>query len=355
MTRARQDLLLGLVFFTGLTFLLWATFKLSGFTLEPPDEHRAFFENAVGLREGDTVFVLGHRVGQVKEIDYRGSNERDARIAILMSVKTAIAFRTDYRITIQEGSLLGGKLIEIDPGTSPDLLPAGTVLIGRVRPSGIEALGQLLDDPQIKADFKNIVAGISKTFDNLNASDTSIGKLFTESLLYDELLGTFSSGRRSLEELEKGTGGLGRLIYDPNVGDDVVSITGDVADMVANARAGRGAVGRLLSDPETERKLDEILDGFADVANKASDPEAGLIGELLGGQEMRDDAIAVFDDLSDVTNEIRNGNGIANRVVYDEDMGEQLERILNQVSRAIEDAREAAPIGTFFTVFSGAF
>ena len=42
-------------------------------------------------------------------------------------------------------------------------------------------------------------------------------------------------------------------------------------------------------------------------------------------------------------------------VLNDEDMGRRLDSMIRQITRAIEDAREAAPVGTFFQVFSSAF
>jgi hypothetical protein len=42
-------------------------------------------------------------------------------------------------------------------------------------------------------------------------------------------------------------------------------------------------------------------------------------------------------------------------LINDKDMAVRFRRILNQVSRGIEDAREAAPIGNFVQVLLGTF
>jgi hypothetical protein len=52
---------------------------------------------------------------------------------------------------------------------------------------------------------------------------------------------------------------------------------------------------------------------------------------------------------------VTGGNGLLAKLLNDERMADQFGRILNQISRAIEDARESAPLGTFFQVLSGAF
>jgi phospholipid/cholesterol/gamma-HCH transport system substrate-binding protein len=389
MTRARQDLILGLVFFGGLALLIWATFELSSLSFAPPIQAEIFFTHGAGLRAGDPVFVLGHRVGKVDFIEYRGGQDPENRIRVVVSLDRPVAFAEDYNVSIRDGSLLGGKQLEIDPGVSATLHPANKVLRGEVKPGGINALGELLDDPQIKDDFKAIVGGIRQAVDKINSNDSALGRLLNETRLYDEFLATVQSARRSVEEVEKGGGVLSRLIYDRNLGDNLVAIgervtsiatkidTGegllgtlvndrqmgqdarqlisDAKEIVADTRAGKGALGVLLQDEETARKVKEIVDGVADVVAKARDPASGLIGELFAGRELRARVIGIVDDIADVTREVRHGRGLLNRLVYDEGMGDQVTRILNQVSRAIEDAREAAPIGTFFQVFSGAF
>ncbi len=52
---------------------------------------------------------------------------------------------------------------------------------------------------------------------------------------------------------------------------------------------------------------------------------------------------------------MRKGEGVLGKLIQDKEMGERLDRMLTQVIRAIEDAREAAPVSTFFQVFAGAF
>ena len=42
-------------------------------------------------------------------------------------------------------------------------------------------------------------------------------------------------------------------------------------------------------------------------------------------------------------------------LVNDSELAEKVSRLFNQVARAIEDAREAAPIGTLFQVIGGVF
>ena len=88
---------------------------------------------------------------------------------------------------------------------------------------------------------------------------------------------------------------------------------------------------------------------------KANDPDAGLIGALIGDERMREDGARILANLSEVTEQINSGHGMLGKLITDQELGEQFERFFNQLARAVEDAREAAPIGTFFQVLAAPF
>ncbi len=390
MDKGKQDLLLGIVFFLGLGLLLYATAQLTDLSLTKPAEMEVHFQKADGLREGDPVFVLGHRIGNVSEITYNPESPTpESRIKMVIELTRELTLKQDATIKILDANLLGGKMIDIDPGTDASLWPSNSPFLGIVKPNGINALGELLDDPEIKVQFKEIVTGVRDFVVKLNGSDNTIGKLFTESTLYEDFSATIASVRKSVEEVQKGEGALGRVIYDKKTGDDLAAgLTsfrsvadkvdkGDgligrlvnstkIADDVASAadningittdlQAGKGTFGRLLKDDELADTVTKTVDAFYDFAKKAGDPEAGLVGALIGDPKLREQGSKFIGDLAAISEDLRTGNGLLARLINDEEMGHQFNRILNQISRAIEDAREAAPVGTFFSVFSGAF
>ena len=93
---------------------------------KPGFEITATFNNVLGLREGDNVFVRGVDVGKVKELKVtRNGVELTARLEV------PLIFHEDYRIEILPSSVLGGRYLHIFSGTaSSPLLPEGTKLHG---------------------------------------------------------------------------------------------------------------------------------------------------------------------------------------------------------------------------------
>lgn len=391
MEKTKQDLVLGLVFFAALGILMWATIELTGLSmLQRPSMREVVFPNAAGLRAGDNVFVLGHRLGQVGAVRLDPlSTDRDARVRVSLVLAEPVEFREGYAISIEAAGLLGGVQVQIDPGKGAAALAADALLRGSVRPGGLEAVGEIFGDDTVQTDVKAIVNGIRTAVDRANRGEGSLGKLLTESTLHDELLAATTSARKSLEAIERGEGVFGRMIGDKSLGDAVAGtvrridelivklgsregllgrvindpeladkangIVTDLAATTADLRGGRGTIGMLFSDEGVSTRVRSAIAHIDSVTAKLDDPEAGTIGALVGKSELRARAEQIVTDLADSVAQVRSGQGVLGRLVFDDRMADQLERVLNQVSRAIEDAREAAPVATFFTVLSGAF
>lgn len=390
MNKAKQDTVLGAVFFAALGLLLYATYALTDLSFEERPSIEVFCDNAGGIRSGDPVFVLGNRNGQVGRIEYLpGERDPERRIKLRLDLREPVMLRSDARIDITSANLLGGRVVEIEPGVGDAMWPEAEPYRAQLKPTGIEALGDLIDDPKVQDDFTAIVSGVRAVVDSLNSTEGTLGLLINETGLYDDVRAAVRSAERSLQELERGQSPLGRLIYseedgarlssalasiddvatkidegeglvgriinDEELGADAKRLVADAAEIVTDAKAGKGTIGRLLRDDELADRVRVAVDGFAEFASNASDPEAGLIGALVSDKDLRDKGATIIANLEAISEELKSGKGTLARLINDEEMGEKLDRVLNQVSRAIEDAREAAPVGTFFQVLTGAF
>jgi len=390
MEKTRQDLVLGLVFFASLGILMWATVQLTGLTILGETETRTvMLRSAGGLEEGDNVFVAGRRIGSVAKLEYRPRTDPDERIVATIVLDEPVDLTDAYSVRVAQGSPLGGMELQIEPGLGPSVVPPTQPLRGELVSNGLDAVGDLFGDEGIKEDVRGILRGVREAVDRLNAGESTLGKLFAEPALYDETLAAVESLRSTLDAIARGESVFGRLAHDRSLGDRTVEIVddlgqvadnlagidglvprlindselgeqggrivGDVAALTGDLRAGKGAAGALLADAAVADDLRRITAGFADLAEMATDPTRGAIGELIAGAEMREHLSNFVADLVDMSSSVRESRGLLGRIIYDEELGEQFTRMLSQVSRAIEDAREAAPIGSFFQVVTGAF
>ena len=388
--RSKRDTVLGVVFFLGLGLLLWSTFNLGSLSLQPVQTLVVRFANAGGLRDGDPVYVLGRRAGQVVSVVYAENPDRpDLRITVELRMHEPVQLKRSYEIKIKDANLLAGKSVDIDPGRPGDAEPAVAPLAGRTTGSPLDSLGETFAGEDNRANLSAALAAIRATFESATNPQGTIGALLKERLLHDRVLAAAENLDAILDSVRRGRGLFGRLTADDQLADDVAAAahniraitdkvnqgTGplgrlvddqkmgqDLADFVADARLvgrnlveAKGALGVLISDPESGEKTRNILADVQGIARKANDPQAGLVGSLLGDAETGQQGRLLVANLSEVSNRLVAGDGLLPRLINDKDMAEKLDRIFTQVSRALEDAREAAPVGTFIQVIGGIF
>ena len=113
---ARRDFALGLVFFGAISLLLYYTIVLTGFSFREKSGLKVWFSNASGLKEGDLVLVAGRQTGTVTGVEYFDQKPDDRRIGVDLEFGKPVTLHRGYRIRISEFTVLGGRVVEIDPG-----------------------------------------------------------------------------------------------------------------------------------------------------------------------------------------------------------------------------------------------
>lgn len=396
MAKFKRDTILGLVFFTGLGLLLMASLSLMDSVFTDSETMEVYFPDAGGISEGQPVLVLGKRIGKVASVEYRPENQENPIklvLELLQPIQLLRAVNDRSRtaaIEIQDSTVLGGKQVWINPrpvNYVGELEPWTENLVGETTGGPFDALDETFGDD---SNLDLLLVSARRLIENLNSPDSTIGALINEGELYRELLGTVSSLRRTTEAIERAQGTLGRLVYDQSMGDDLVSaveglraitdsmrdgvdgpiarlinddvmsaqlanIVDDVSHVTADLREGRGTLGTLLQNEEVAANFAEASYLIVDLLRKANDPEAGLVGALMGSTEMRENGERILANLSETTESLNNGSGLLGKLITDQEMAAQFERLLDSLSRAVEDAREAAPVGTFFQVLAAPF
>jgi len=126
-----QNLIVGSLFFGALSLVGYFTIiSDSGPFARPGQQLLAFFPNADGIKIGSRVTILGVPSGRVVGIDLVGVDlagnpvqenaaERVGQsVALTMELQRPILFYSNYQVSVKNESLLSGKIIAIDPGTS---------------------------------------------------------------------------------------------------------------------------------------------------------------------------------------------------------------------------------------------
>lgn len=386
MERTRRDTLLGLVFFGTLGFLLWATVNLTDVSMNKVPPLLVYFADGGGADVGTNVVVLGKKVGKVGAIDMRYEREKSP-VQMRILLREAIPLTTEALIEVREDGVLGGKAIYIDPGRG-QALPAGTELLGAVRKNAFERVGDIADGRgELGEALQTTLESMRQLFDHLNDRESTVGQLTQSRALHDALLnavqrlddiaGSIQEGKSALGRLAMdtsmgerlqtaidnlhqasealtGTGGtVGMLLNDQQVAADLRTALADVAHVTQKVRNGEGTLGRLVSDQALAEQVSSAIQHLDVLLQRSTDPNAGVVGTLTSDPATAEHLRLAMANLRDVTDSLNRSEGAIGILINDKDVGVRLRRIFHQVSRALEDAREAAPISNFVQVLLG--
>ncbi|MBI3818349.1 MAG: MCE family protein [Planctomycetes bacterium] len=402
--RPVRDTVLGLFFFGVIILLILATVFLSERVYGATSPVYVLFDQAIGLRKGDPVQISGVNLGYVKSIELltgdkivtvpgnAGISPRQYHVKVRCELREkeieTILFFDDNKTVIEYASVLGGRVVSIDPGRvgTGKLIPKDVVLFGQVRRDPLAALSDLIEDNKITV--KEAIEEIRNTFRDARTGNGLLAKVINDKAFADKFEKIVSDIERTTDSLAQARGALGKAISDPQVAaqferimnnitsvtdkingsegvigklindktwsDRVDKITQDIVNLTTKLNSTNGSLGKLINSDEAHDKLIRIEQQIEVALDKLNNGQ-GLLARLLNDKELSDDAKDFIHKLDDIVATIDRGEGTFGKLVKDDNLIRGIERLVRQISRSIEDAREAAPIATFSSVLFGAF
>ncbi|HIE71993.1 MAG TPA: hypothetical protein EYP98_18435 [Planctomycetes bacterium] len=187
---------------------------------------------------------------------------------------------------------------------------------------------------------------------NLNA-EGAIGTLIMNKQTAEDATALLANLKGVSENLLSTDNPLGVLLNDKDAARDLQGILDNVDHLIADARKGKGILGQILQNDKMAQAFNETVDNLNLLLRKVNDPDAGALGALTSNPVIAKDLAATIANLRHTTEQLTQMKGLLGALINDENLAIRFRRILTQVSRAIEDAREAAPISNFIQVLLG--
>ncbi|HKY45771.1 MAG TPA: MlaD family protein [Pyrinomonadaceae bacterium] len=322
---------------------------------------RARFVDANGLREGSEVRLAGVRVGKVERIVLLEPSPvpNAPRVEAQMTIDATIdgrpaneRIRTDSEAQQGSPSLLGNEmLINITPGSAVGqpvadgaiLTSSSSNTVNDFATSGTD-LAQRLS--KLSDEISSIVGEVRK-------GEGTVGRLFTDEALYNNLNATIRETEDVMREIRSGRGSAGRFINDPALYNNANEIVLQMKAIADDLRAGRGAAGKFLTDDEfyvrinrTAERLDKSVDSInlliADV-----NAGRGTIGKLLRDEQVYNDARAAIARFNTTAERIDNlvgaaqrGEGTVGRLLNDDALYTNVNQLSSEGVKMLYDFRQ---------------
>jgi phospholipid/cholesterol/gamma-HCH transport system substrate-binding protein len=263
---------------------------------------KARFENVHGLMRGNNIRFGGIDAGTVGSVDVL--NDTTFEVTLLVKTKFKKHIHNNATVNITTDGLMGNRLINIIPSkkTAP-LVKEGDILFSAKSLDTDEMLEVL---GNTNSDIAFIAKQLKQTVQRVNDSKALWSVLNDESLP--------ANLRASLFRIKTASGNLNNMTEDLNA-------------IVMDVRNGKGTLGRLLMDSSTVLNINDAINKIKGV---------GITADTLSA---RINAL-----ISDVTNEINNGQGTVNALLKDQKIKDDLAKGLKNIeqgTKAFNDNMEA--------------
>lgn len=258
----------------------------------------AIYEDVEGVSTGTPVTISGFNVGSVQDISFYGD---DAKLLLKFRVENDFEFSSNSIAQIYETGLIGGKALAIIPVNGKNLAISGDTLQSDIAPGLTELVNDKLSPLQEKIESMVVSA------DSLLIAVNSVFDLETKQNLTSSIKNfsaTIESAKKSVDVLEEVLGNNENRLNS----------------IIVNA--------------------DQSLKNFSNLSENFD--ELDLVIENLSKSST---------NINSITSEIKAGNGLVNKVVYDEMFVESLDQISSNINLLLEDLRMNPKRYVHFSLF----
>lgn len=268
----------GIFIIVGIAFLVGGVLTIGNLhsTFQRKINISTVFGDVNGLQSGNNIWFSGVKIGTVKKIEFYGKSQVKVIMNINMESKQFI--RKNAMVKIGSDGLIGNKIIEIYDGTSaaPEI-EEGDTLMNEIA----------LTTEEIMSTLQQNNINILKFTDKLASGQGTIGKLFNNDSIYNNLARTSSSLQAASLQVQ--------------------SIVLELNNFTKKLNKKGALANELISDTTIFKSLKQSISQLSNIADttahmiskldKASSNEKSSLGVLLYSQEAGADLKATISSL----------------------------------------------------------
>ncbi|HRN25107.1 MAG TPA: MlaD family protein [Ignavibacteriaceae bacterium] len=278
----KTEIRVGLTVLVGILVFIWILGWAKNFSLQSNEQLvKVRFTNVSGLEIGDQVTVNGMRKGYVKEMIVEPNN-----VVVKLSIDNDIKLKEDASFAISMLDLMGGKKVEVFPGSSSTNFNINKISSGTFYadiPSVMSLFGSVQDDlVTILKDVKVSLHSLNKYITDEKMSSDVKTSLSNLSLLTDKLNIMLSENRNDIKSLTK----------------NAVELTETSNQLLSSNKEN---IDQLFADLKNVfQKSDTLLTDLNNLTKETMNQQNN-VGKLLYGEEVIKDLKQTLKQVNDLT------------------------------------------------------
>ena len=278
----KTEIRVGLTVLIGILIFIWILGWAKNISLRSNEKLvNVRFNNVAGLEIGDQVTINGLKKGYVKEMKIEPNN-----VLVELSMENDVQLKKDASFAISMLDLMGGKKVEVFPGSSDEIFNYNKVAEGTFFadiPSVMSLLGSVQDDfVTVLKDVKIALNSINKYLTDEKLSSDVKQSLSNLNSLTDKLNGMLAENRSDLRSLTK----------------NVVEITENSNDLLSKNKEN---INQLFTELKTVfQKSDTLLSDLNNLTKETINQQNN-VGKLLYDETMINDLKKTLQQVNELT------------------------------------------------------
>lgn len=269
----------------------------------------AYYEQTAGIQKTSAIMIRGVRVGSV--IDVRLNNPHSPMVEVVMNIKRSYRIPDDSKARIVSSGIIGGKVIEIEVGSTTASLRSGSTIESVADKGLLEIAGSEMEYFKQKATV--IINQLTVTLQGINS-------------LLEENSRAVAGSMRNIDAI---TGRVDRMLGDKQV--QIGSIIDNLDSLSQALGTSRGKIENIASN------IEQVTDSL----------QQANLGQMLNTMN------STLVSLNTVLNRINAGEGTVGQLATNPELYDSLTNACSNLSLLIEDVKNNPGQYVRFSLFGG--
>ena len=278
----KTEIRVGLTVLVGILVFIWILGWAKNFSLSSNERIvKVKFSNVSGLEIGDQVTVNGMRKGYVKEMLVQPNN-----VLVELSIENDVQLKEDASFAISMLDLMGGKKIEVFPGSSSIAYDNSKISEGAF----------YADIPSVMSLFGSVQDDLVTILKDVKVSLQSLNLYLTDDKLNSDV-------KASVKNLNLLTEKLNVMLTENK--DDIRSLTRNTVELTETSNkllvSNKENIDQLFEDlKNVVQKSDTLLSNFNNLTSETMD-QKNNVGKLLYDDNVINDLKQTLKQVNELT------------------------------------------------------
>lgn len=300
---------------------------------------KVYFSTASGLRPGSQVRIAGIPVGAVDRIRLSEFVEPERAVEVTLRVPRDYRdqIRADSEASLETAGLLGETYVNISRGN-----PQQPV----VSEGGVLKSTEVVDAKQIMSNANDVItnlralsARLNNITEQIEKGQGTVGKLIYDPGLYNRLNETTASVNRIVARVESGEGTVGKILKDETLYARTTASIDRLDKILDEVQHGQGSLAKFINDPSVYDNVNQLV-ARADTLVSNVNQGQGTLGKLVTDPTLHNRLTETLDNIKVITERIERGEGTLGKLSTDPTMFNNLSESAQSLKEFLTEFRK---------------